>query len=141
MATTTATVSITSSDLTLGSALSVSANSTLMKTGLTSGMEFVEMGSVDIAKDYEGQLFADGPATDNAAYFIYICNKSTDATYYIEYKLHETSIGRLYAGDWMWVPYNASDADAEVEVKALTGINNIEYAMFKSAWALPAAES
>ena len=141
MATTTATVSITSSDLTPGSSLSVSANSTLMKTGLTTGMEFVEMGSVDIAKDYEGQLFADGPATDNGAYFIYICNKSTDATYYIEYKLHETSIGRLYAGDWMWVPYNASDGDAEVEVKGLTGINNIEYAMFKSAWTLPAAES
>ena len=39
MATTTATVSITSSDLTPGSALAISASSTLMKTGLTTGME------------------------------------------------------------------------------------------------------
>ena len=62
-------------------------------------------------------------------------------TYYIEYKIHETVIGRLYAGDWMFVPYNASDGDAEIEVKGLNGINKIEYAMFKTAWTLPAAES
>ena len=41
----------------------------------------------------------------------------------------------------MFVPYNASDADAEIEVKALNGVNKIEYAMFKTAWTLPAAES
>ena len=142
MATTTATVSISSSDLLPGSSLNINASSTLMKTGITTGMELMEMGNAEIAQDYEAQLFADGPATDNGAYFIYKCNTTTDdTTYYIEYKLDETVIGRLYAGDWMFVPYNASDADAEVEVKALVGVNKIEYAMFKSAWTLPAAES
>ena len=142
MATTTTTVSISSADLMPGSPLNINASSTLMKTGLSTGMELMEMGSAEIAEDYEAQLFADGPATDNGAYFIYICNTTTeDTTYYIEYKLHETVIGRLYAGDWMFVPYNASDGDAEVEVKALNGINKIEYAMFKTAWTLPAAES
>jgi len=142
MATTTATVSISSSDLMPGSALNISASSELMKTGITTGMELMEMGNAEIVADYEAQLFADGPATDNGSYFIYICNNTTeDTTYYIEYKLHETVIGRLYAGDWMFVPYNASDGDAEVEVKALLGTNKIEYAMFKTAWTLPAAES
>ena len=142
MATTTATVSISSADLMPGSPLSINASSTLMKTGITTGMELIEMGNAEVAKDYEAQLFADGPATDNGAYFIYICNNTTvDNTYYIEYKLHETVLGRLYAGDWMFVPYNASDGDAEVEVKSLIGINKIEYAMFKTAWTLPAAES
>ena len=141
MATTTATVSISSGDLQPGNNLSINASSTLMKTGLTTGMELMEMGNAEVAKDYEAQLFSDGPATDNAAYWIYICNNSTDDTYYIEYKIHETVIGGLYAGDWMWVPYNASDGDAEIEVKALNGINKIEYAMFKTAWPLPAAES
>ena len=142
MATTTATVSISSTDLMPGSPLNISASSTLMKTGITTGMELMEMGNAEIAQNYEAQLFADGPATDNDANFIYICNNTTeDSTYYIEYKLHETVIGRLYAGDWMFVPYNASDGDAEVEVKALNGINKIEYAMFKTAWTLPAAES
>ena len=142
MATTTATVSISSSDLMPGSALNISASSTLMKTGITTGMELMEMGNAEVAQDYEAQLFADGPATDDGAYFIYVSNNTTeDSTYYIEYKVHETVIGRLYAGDWMFVPYNASDGDAEIEVKALNGINKIEYAMFKSAWTLPAAES
>jgi hypothetical protein len=142
MATTTATVSISSSDLMPGSSLNISASSVLMKTGITTSMELMEMGNAEIVEDYEAQLFADGPATDNGAYFIYICNTTTeDTTYYVEYKLHETVIGRLYAGDWMFVPYNASDADAEVEVKGLIGPNKIEYAMFKTAWTLPAAES
>ncbi len=142
MATTTATVSISSSDLMPGSSLNISASSVLMKTGITTGMELMEIGNAEIVKDYEAQLFADGPATDNGAYFIYICNTTTeDTTYYVEYKLHETVIGRLYAGDWMFLPYNASDADAEVEVKGLIGPNKIEYAMFKTAWTLPAAES
>ena len=142
MATTTATVSISSSDLMPGSPLNINASSTLMKTGITTGMELMEMGNAEVAANYEAQLFADGPATDNGAYFIYVCNNTTeDNTYYIEYKIHETVIGRLYADDWMFVPYNASDGDAEVEVKALNGINKIEYAMFKTAWTLPAAES
>ena len=142
MATTTATVSISSADLMPGSPLNISASSTLMKTGITTGMELVEMGNAEVAQDYEAQLFADGPATDNGAYFIYVSNTTTeDTTYYIEYKIHETVIGRLYTGDWMFVPYNASDGDAEIEVKALNGINKIEYAMFKTAWTLPAAES
>ena len=142
MATTTATVSISSADLMPGSPLNINASSTLMKTGITTGMELMEMGNAEVAQDYEAQLFADGPATDDGAYFIYVCNNTTeDTTYYIEYKIHETVIGRLYAGDWMFVPYNASDADAEIEVKALNGVNKIEYAMFKTAWTLPAAES
>ena len=77
MATTTATVSISSSDLLPGSSLNINASSTLMKTGLTTGMELMEMGNAEIAKDYEAQLFADGPAADDGAYFIYICNNST----------------------------------------------------------------
>ena len=143
MATTTARVSISSADLMPGSPLNINPPaSTLMKTGITTGMELMEMGNAEVAQDYEAQLFADGPATDNGAYFIYVSNNTTeDTTYYIEYKIHETVIGRLYAGDWMFVPYNASDGDAEIEVKALNGINKIEYAMFKTAWTLPAAES
>ena len=43
MATTTATVSISSSDLMSGNPLSINATSTVMKTGLTTGMELMDM--------------------------------------------------------------------------------------------------
>ena len=141
MATTTATVSISSNDLTPGSNLSINASSTLMKTGLTTGMELMEMGNAELIAATEYQLFADGPATDNGAYWIYICNNSTDDTYYTDIKIHETTIGRLQAGDWMWMPWYARDGDAEVEVEGKVGTNTIEYAMFKTAWTLPAAEA
>ena len=135
MATTTATVSISSSDLLPGSSLNINASSTLMKTGLTTGMELMEMGNASIAKDSEGQLFADGPATDNGAYFIYICNTSTDDTYYIEYKLHETVIGRLYAGDWMWMPWDSDvvavgAGGSAIEIQAYVAEATIEYCLF-----------
>jgi len=41
----------------------------------------------------------------------------------------------------MWMPWNASDGDAEIEVEGQVGTNKIEYALFKTAWTLPAAES
>lgn len=135
MATTTATVSISSPDLMPGGALNISASSTLMKTGITTGMELMEMGNAEIAKDYEGQLFADGPATDDGAYFIYICNNSTDDTYYIEYKLHETVIGRLYAGDWMFMPWDSDvvavgAGGSAIEIQAYVAEATIEYCLF-----------
>ena len=49
MATTTATVSITSSDLQPGQNLSINASSTLMKTGLTTGMDVIRMGKNTLA--------------------------------------------------------------------------------------------
>ena len=55
MATTTATLNISSSDLTPGNALSINASSTLMKTGLTTGMELMEMGNAELAADYEAE--------------------------------------------------------------------------------------
>ena len=124
MATTTATVSISSADLMPGSPLNISASSTLMKTGITTGMELMEMGNAEVAQDYEAQLFADGPATDNGAYFIYVSNNTTeDSTYYIEYKIHETVIGRLYAGDWMLMPWSAATSLSNIFITAATQTN------------------
>ena len=145
MATTTATVSISSADLMPGSPLNINASSILMKTGITTGMELMEMGNAEIAQDYEAQLFADGPATDNGAYFIYICNTSTDDTYYIEYKLHETVIGRLYAGDWMFFPWDADavalDAnDSAVEAQAFTHAAVLEYCLFHNGETRPTSD-
>ena len=148
MATTTATLSISSPDLTPGSPLNISASAILTKAGVTDGLDQKLSGVIKVAvgsptEHRLGPLATEmvGDAHDIASY-LYVCNTTTvDTTYYIEYKIHETVIGRLYAGDWMFVPYNASDGDAEIEVKALNGINKIEYAMFKTAWTLPAAES
>ena len=56
MATTTATVSITSSDLTPGSDLSINASSTLMKAGLTTGLTQMESGVIDLPVSTEYRI-------------------------------------------------------------------------------------
>ena len=81
-----------------------------------------------------------GDAHDIASW-IYICNKATDDTYYIDWGMHETMIGRLYAGDWMFIPWNASDDAAEIEIEAQNGAQTIEYAFFASDLVLATAAS
>jgi len=140
MATTTATVSISSSDLQPGSSLSINASSTLMKTGLTTGMTLMEMGNHSIATGTEFALsLAKGEV--NGAHWLYMCNTSTDDTYWMDWGYHDTMMGRLYAGDWMFVPWNNAVADdQEIEVEANTGTNTFEYAIFKGGtWTLATA--
>ena len=144
MATTTATLRISSSDLTT-SPLSINASSTLMKAGLTTGLTQLRTGYESIATDTEfrlGPLATEmsGSAHDIASW-VYICNKATDDTLYIDWGIHETMIGRLYAGDWMFIPWNASDDDAEIEIEAQGGAQTIEYAFFASDLVLPTAAS
>ena len=40
---------------------------------------------------------------------VYLCNDATDDTYYIQVKLHDTVLGRLYAGDWMFIPWGQTN--------------------------------
>ena len=139
MATTTASITVRSNDLT-GSPLSISANSTLMKTGLTTGMTLMEMGNHSIATGTEFALsLAKGEV--NGAHWLYMCNTSTDDTYWMDWGYHDTMMGRLYAGDWMFVPWNNAVADdQEIEVEANTGTNTFEYAIFKGGtWTLATA--
>ena len=145
MATTTATVSITSSDLIPGSSLSINGSSTLMKAGLTTGLTQLRTGYESIATGTEFRL---GPlATEisgdihDIASWVYICNKATDDTLYIDWGIHETMIGRLYAGDWMFIPWSASDDAAEIEIEAQGGAQTIEYAFFAKDLILPTAAS
>jgi hypothetical protein len=140
MATTTAIVNISSDDLIDGMPININATSTLMKTGLTTGMEFVEMGNHEIATGTEFSL-AESLGTANGANFIYLCNTSTDETFYMDWGINETMIGRLGAGDWMFVPWNHGDAAAEIEIEAQGGTNTLEYAVFKTDWTLPTASS
>ena len=144
MATTTATLRISSSDLTT-SPLSINASSTLMKAGLTTGLTQLRTGYESIATGTEfrlGPLATEmsGDAHDIASW-VYICNKATDDTLYVDWGIHETMIGRLYAGDWMFIPWNASDDAAEIEIEAQGGAQTIEYAFFASDLILPTAAS
>ena len=142
---TTAQISITSADLMPGSSLNITASSTLTKAGVTADLDQKESGVIKLVSGTEyrlGPLATEmaGDAHDIASY-LYVHNKTTeDATYYVDFGIHETMIGRLYAGDWMFIPWNnAVASDSEIELEAKVGAATFEYAIFKSAWTLPNA--
>ena len=116
MATTTAAITLTSADL-LTDALSLSATNTLYKAGTTVGLDqttgmtkayLTATTSVDIFPTLiEGSIAFEGKSS-----WVYICNKSEDETEYAIIKVSGNVIGKLYAGDFMWMPWSmAEDAD------------------------------
>ena len=141
MATTTATVSISSSDLQPGNNLSINASSTIMKTGLTTGLELMDMGIGHLTEASARDALAEATGTVDTTNWVYICNNATDDTFYMKIGIHETVIGNLGAGDWMWMPWNMGTADNEINIEAEpTGVTiPYEYAIFKSTDTLPAS--
>tara|TARA_R100000935_G_scaffold20882_1_gene39203 strand:- start:457 stop:897 length:441 start_codon:yes stop_codon:yes gene_type:complete len=137
MATTTATVGISSADLTPGMPLSISASTTLNQTGLTTGLEIIDMGYGTLTVADSHKALHEALGTADTANYLYLCNDATDETLYIEVVLHDTVIGRLYAGDWMFTPWNQSDADAEWSIEAEGGSCPYAYAIYKSSYVLP----
>tara|TARA_Y100001973_G_C5196770_1_gene334807 strand:- start:1505 stop:2173 length:669 start_codon:yes stop_codon:yes gene_type:complete len=59
-------------------------------------------------------------ATANKANKVYICNSSATSDDYIEVTINQEVIGRLYGGDWMFMPWSVSDLDSEIYVTAPT---------------------
>ena len=127
MATTTAAVTLTS-DL-LSDNMSVSASTTCMKAGTTAdGLDQMEYGLVEIATGDQYDLICSTPTASKGSK-LYVKNHSIDETYFVQIMIHAQDIGRLYAGDWMFIPADFHDVNADVMITSNGGTNKIEYAL------------
>ena len=123
MATTTATITINSSDLT-GDPLTLSTTATLYKAGQTVGLENTSgVGRTKVTSTSQVTLY-DGDAYANGSHKVYLANKSTDATEYFTIEMNSEQIGKLYAGDWMFIPWeaNADTNDLKYAASVSTGM-------------------
>ena len=137
MATTTAAVTLTS-DL-LSAPMSISATTTCMKAGTTAdGLDQMEYGYVEIASGTAYDIIGNTPTASKASK-LYVKNHSYDETYYIDVVLDAQAVGRLYGGDWMFIPADFHDANADVEITASGGTNKICYALFHEGTTLVAS--
>jgi len=128
MATTTAAVTL-NSDL-LSDSISVTASSTLMKAGTTAdGLDQMEYGYLDLPTGDEYDLIATTPTASKASK-LYLKNHSTDETYYVAVTQNAQAIGKLYGGDWMFIPADFHDAAGDIAITANGGTNKICYALF-----------
>ena len=136
MATTRATVQLTS-DL-LSDALSVNTSTTCMKAGTTAdGLDQMRMGFNKVPTGTSFDLLDATAAGADKAAKVYICNNSTDETYYVTIVIDAKTIGRLYAGDWMWIPWNQDDATHDLEITSTNGTNDIMWMCFHEGETLP----
>ena len=110
MATTTATLALSSPDL-VGDALALNTTKACYKAGTTIGLDqstglarvyLTVVTNVDIIT-VPGAVMAGKNAK------VYIANLSTDETEYIIVTKGGNVIGRLYAGDWMFIPFGMND--------------------------------
>ena len=134
MATTTAAVTLTS-DL-LSDNMSVSATTTCMKAGTTAdGLDQMEYGYLDLPTGDEYDLIATTPTATKASK-LYLKNHSTDETYFVAVTQNAQAIGKLYGGDWMFIPADFHDAAGDIAITANGGTNKICYALFHEGTAL-----
>ena len=149
MATTIASIDITSTDL-LSDKLSLSAVTTLTNAGSatgvtqTTGLARKKVASASLA-DLITVANTDVTAAKSAK--VYIKNTSTATDKYGLIGLGDSTgtpiyIGRLYGGDWMFIPYEQNDpvadngSDNDIEVEALVGgPQAIEWIMFTESTA------
>ena len=125
MATTTATITLSSTDL-LSDELALSTTSALTKAGTSTGLTGTTgLGRKTTATVAPYTLYHADDYTTTKAHKMYLKNTSTVATYYYDIGIgivgNNTSIGRLYAGDWAFLPWLATDGTKEVFTITLSG--------------------
>jgi hypothetical protein len=115
MATTNATIDI-ASDVT-DNALSVSNTTQLNTAGTTTGVNTMTSVTKVLSSTNQVDLIATGSVSTTHAY-VYINNPSTDETQHFKITIGNAGagsptdteeIGRLYGGDFMWMPWDVDD--------------------------------
>ena len=138
MATTTATITLSSADL-LSDSLSVSATQTLYKAGTTTGLDGIQYERLEVATGDVYDMIDATAAGANKANKIYVCNKNTTETNYIDIYIAAVNIGRLYAGDWMFIPLEAAAASQDVGLEAIGAAQVVEFALIHEGKTLVAS--
>ena len=133
MATTTVTLSISSGDLT-GDALALSSTTNINKAGTTTGLD----QTTGVARKFFASaqanttLIAAADYTAGKAHKVYIKNTSTSNSEFIKVELggSNTSLGRLYGGDWLFMPYDGEN-DIDIDTSAVN--MTVEYLVIYEA--------
>ena len=132
---TTATLTLASADI-AGDPVSVSKTATLTKAGSANDLDQSSgLSRVHLRSTTNKVLLAANAEGDNLAAKVYIINKSTDASLYVTITINAQTIGKLYGGDFMFMPWSQTDTSASIEVAATnwtssTGDIPVEYALF-----------
>ena len=127
MATTTASISISSSDMIPGMAMNYYKTATLHKAGGCKGLEKMQSGTREYTSTSTVELLDESVVTTDKANKLYIKNLSTDTTEYFTVYIQSEELGRLYAGDWMFVPWSAGSSNNVQVAPSVASSMKLEY--------------
>jgi len=119
MATTTATITLSSTDL-LSDELALTTTATLTNAGTatgvtqTTGLARRTTSAASAAAIQAVNLYRAGDYTADGANKVYIKNTSTTVAEFFTVHIDQEQIGRLYAGDWMFMPWVATSGTKAV---------------------------
>jgi len=123
MATTTATLTLSSADL-LSNALSFSDTITLTLAGNATGLSLTSgLGKTNFTNDpIQGKvIYRSDDAATNGANKVYLKNLSATASEYFTIYIDQEEMGRLYAGDFAFFPWAATAGVKEVFTTTIGG--------------------
>jgi len=73
----------------------------------------------------------DGDAYGNGAHKIYLKNTETSAGLYFTIEINSEQIGKLYAGDWAFFPWEANTDTNDIKIQPSTSASHtLEYMLF-----------
>ena len=129
---TTATLTLSSADI-AGDPVNVSTTATLTKAGGVVDMDQFNYCRMNLGSTTDKVLIpaAHEYSTTNSNK-LYVKNLSETSTEYVTLKIEGStgvSFGKLYAGQWLFMPYNQNDAAALIEVLPSVAGIDIEYAL------------
>ena len=129
MATTTATINIASADLT-DNALNITNTATLNKKGNLVGLDTIISATKTFTSGSAVDLIAIAGFTGTAANKVYIANTGTSESDFFTIGIQTEEIGRLYGGDWMFIPWDASTDDDITITPSVATAMTAEYMVF-----------
>ena len=131
MATTTATIILSSDDL-LSDELALSTTATLTQAGNSTGVTGTGgLGRKKLASGHAQYTLFDGSdyAADGA-HKLYLKNTSTTASEYFAIDINSERMGKLYAGDWAFFPWDANAATNDIKIDPSADNMVLEYMLF-----------
>ena len=132
MATTTATITLASTDL-LSDELALTSSATLTAAGNSTGIaNTYGLSRKTTANTNEYTLFAAADYTDDKAHKLYLKNISTTAAEYFIVEVAGTVVGRIYAGDWALIPWAAdtTGTNCDIDITPSASDMTLEYMLF-----------
>ena len=131
MATTTATITLSSTDL-LSDELALTTTATLTGSGNSTGITGTSgLGRKTLASGHAQYTLFDGnDYTADKAHKLYLKNTSTTASEYFLVTVNSEDLGRIYAGDWVLIPWSAHDADNDIKIDPSADDMTLEYMLF-----------